>query len=105
MATIELCKDHGYVHRVKPGAQGKPIFGVFPDPKLEPGSADKLTQSYNYRLCVTRRPDNRVPFPKRRREAPSGFPVPPVLFNRLRKFDSLWCGGVIRFSCGHGEDD
>ena len=28
MATIELCKDHGYVHRVKPGAQGKPIFFV-----------------------------------------------------------------------------
>src|SRR3954470_13071198 len=23
--------------------------------------------------------------------------------NRLRKFGSLWCGGVIRFSCGHGE--
>jgi phospholipase/carboxylesterase len=28
MATIELCKDPGYVHRVKPGAQGKPIFFV-----------------------------------------------------------------------------
>ena len=26
-------------------------------------------------------------------------------FSRLRKFGSLWCGGVIRFSCGHGEDD
>ena len=26
-------------------------------------------------------------------------------FNRLRKFGSLWCGGVIRFCCGHGEDD
>jgi len=28
-----------------------------------------------------------------------------LTFNRLRKFGSLWCGGVIRFSCGHGEDD
>ncbi|UVC08717.1 alpha/beta hydrolase [Rhizobium sp. TH2] len=28
MATIELSREHGYVHRVKPGAQGKPIFFV-----------------------------------------------------------------------------
>ncbi|MBN8418780.1 MAG: FAD-dependent oxidoreductase [Verrucomicrobia bacterium] len=45
-------------------AQGKPIFGVFPDPKLAPGSADKLTQSYNFRICVTQRKDIFVPFPK-----------------------------------------
>lgn len=45
-------------------AQGKPIFGVFPDPKLAPGSSDKLTQSYNFRICVTQRADILVPFPK-----------------------------------------
>ena len=45
-------------------AQGKPIFGVFPDPKQTPGSADKLTQSYNFRICVTQRADILVPFPK-----------------------------------------
>ena len=45
-------------------AQGKPIFGVFPDPKLAPGSADKSTQSYNFRICVTQRSDILVPFPK-----------------------------------------
>jgi len=45
-------------------AQGKPIFGVFPDPKLAPGSANKLTQSYNFRICVTQRKDIFVPFPK-----------------------------------------
>ncbi|CAN7609805.1 alpha/beta hydrolase [Rhizobium sp. LjRoot254] len=28
MATIELSRDHGYVHRVKSGAQGQPIFFV-----------------------------------------------------------------------------
>ena len=28
MATIELSNQHGYVHRVRPGAQGKPIFFV-----------------------------------------------------------------------------
>lgn len=45
-------------------AQGKPIYGVFPDPKLAPGSADKLTQSYNFRICVTQREDIKIPFPK-----------------------------------------
>ncbi len=45
-------------------ASGKPIFGVYPDSKLEPGSADKLTQSYNFRICVTQREDIKVPFPK-----------------------------------------
>ena len=29
MATIETSRDHGYLHRVKPGAEGKPIFFVF----------------------------------------------------------------------------
>lgn len=43
---------------------GKPIFGVFPAPDLQPGDADHRTQSYNFRLCVTQRPDIFVPFPK-----------------------------------------
>ena len=37
---------------------------MFPDPKHVPGSADKLTQSYNFRICVTQREDIKVPFPK-----------------------------------------
>ncbi len=45
-------------------AQGKPIYGVFPDSKLAPGSADKRTQSYNFRICVTQREDIKIPFPK-----------------------------------------
>lgn len=45
-------------------ASGNPIFGVYPAPKLQPGDADHRTQSYNFRLCVTQRPDILVPFPK-----------------------------------------
>ena len=44
--------------------KGEPIFGVFRDPGLEPGSADHRTQAYNFRLCVTQRPEIFVPFPK-----------------------------------------
>jgi phospholipase/carboxylesterase len=29
MATIELSREHGYLHRVKPGAAAKPIFFAF----------------------------------------------------------------------------
>jgi hypothetical protein len=46
------------------GADGKPIFGVFPATKLQPGDADHRTQAYNFRICVTQRPDIFVPFPK-----------------------------------------
>lgn len=45
-------------------AGGKPIFGVYPAPKLSPGDADGRTQSYNFRICVTQREDIRIPFPK-----------------------------------------
>lgn len=59
----------GYIHGTPSAisgldARGKPIFGVYADPKLVPGSADKLTQAYNFRICVTQRPDLRLPFPK-----------------------------------------
>ncbi len=43
--------------------KGEPIFGVYRS-KAEPGSADKRTQAYNFRICVTQREDIRVPFPK-----------------------------------------
>jgi hypothetical protein len=62
-------KGPGYIHGT-PAAisgldeNGSALFGVFADPKLVPGCADKLTQSYNFRICVTQRPEIRVPFPK-----------------------------------------
>ena len=33
-------------------------------PRGVPGSADTKLQAYNFRICMTRREDNRVPFPK-----------------------------------------
>ena len=43
--------------------QGKLLFGVY-ESKGQPGEADKLTQSYNFRVIVTRRGDIKLPFPK-----------------------------------------
>ena len=42
---------------------GRLLFGVT-EAKNTPGSADKLTQSYNFRVVVTKRTDIRIPFPK-----------------------------------------
>jgi hypothetical protein len=51
---------------------GDPKSGVIPRvsaaPPGEYGQGDKLVQAYNYRMCLTDNPDNRVPFPK-----PSGY--------------------------------
>jgi hypothetical protein len=45
-------------------SKGQPIAGVNVAPPLQPGDADQLTQSYNFRICVTQRPDLKLPFPK-----------------------------------------
>ena len=68
----------GYIHGTPASISGldgggKAIFGVYPAPKLAPGSADDRTQAYNFRLCVTQRPDLRVPFPKPERYDPARY--------------------------------
>jgi hypothetical protein len=45
-------------------AQGKLLPFIQTTPLGQPSQEDKKTQAYNFRLCMTDRPDNRVPFPK-----------------------------------------
>jgi hypothetical protein len=45
-------------------AQGKLLPYIQTTPPGQPGQGDRKTQAYNFRLCMTDRPDNRVPFPK-----------------------------------------
>lgn len=49
---------------------GKPLFGVeqHPPAGLKPGDGDERTQSYNFRIIVTRDRANQAPFPK-----PAGY--------------------------------
>lgn len=71
-------------------ANGKLLFGVN-DVKAEPGSADRLTQSYNFRIVVTQRDDLRIPFPKPQHYEPARYELllrlinayPAVRFGRL----------------------
>ncbi|HEY5316292.1 MAG TPA: FAD-dependent oxidoreductase, partial [Pirellulales bacterium] len=67
------------------------LLGVYAAPRLAPGSADQRTQAYNFRLCVTRRPENKVPFPKPANYDPARYELllrlirayPGVRFGRL----------------------
>ncbi len=49
-------------------SNGKLLPGIHLDKMPSPGSADKKTPAYNYRLCVTKRADIRIPFSK-----PNGY--------------------------------
>lgn len=69
---------------------GAPVFGVR-RVKAEPGSADGLTQAYNFRVVVTQRKDLRIPFPKPEVYRPERYELllrliqsfPKVAFDRL----------------------
>jgi hypothetical protein len=46
------------------GADGKLLFGVQNIPRGADGAADHKVQAYNYRICLTDAPDNRIPIPR-----------------------------------------
>lgn len=96
MANGCLTMKPGYIHGTPTTISalddnGKPIFGVQPAPNLNPGDADGRTQSYNFRVIVTRKADNRVPFPKPANYDPAKYELlyrliksyPEVAFDRL----------------------
>ena len=67
---------------------GDPTSGVLPristEPPGENGRGDKKVQAYCFRMCLTRHPENRVPFPK-----PEGYD--PYQYELLlRVFEAGW---------------
>jgi hypothetical protein len=48
--------------------RGGLLPGVQPDPLKPAGSGDRLVQAYNFRLCMTNRKENLIPWPK-----PAGY--------------------------------
>lgn len=58
---------------------GKPLPFIQLGGTGEPGAEDKKTQAYNFRLCMTQRQDNLVPFPK-----PDGYD--PKRFELLARY-------------------
>lgn len=85
------------------GADGKPIFGVFPADKLQPGDADHRTQAYNFRICVTQRPDIFVPFPKPASYDPSRYEL---LARLIKAFPGVRFGRLFHIGLtSHGKYD
>ncbi len=85
------------------GSDGKPLFGVYPAPKLQPGDADHRTQSYNFRICVTQRPDIFVPFPKPANYDASRYEL---LLRLIQTFPGVRFGRLFHIgSTSHGKYD
>jgi hypothetical protein len=60
---------HQFQVQLRPeGADGKLMPEISREKKAAAGSADKKVQAYNFRLCMTKVPENRVLFPK-----PNGY--------------------------------
>lgn len=66
---VQVLEKHQFDCPVDPyKIPGDPTSGLLPgisvDPVSEPGSASPLIQAYNFRVCMTTNPENRLPFPK-----------------------------------------
>jgi hypothetical protein len=91
---VQLRQTHQFNSPVDPYlAEGHPASGVLPgiDPK-EPGpqgSGDKRVQAYNFRLCLTKDPTNRIPFPK-----PEGYD--PARYTLLARYLATGWNEVTR---------
>lgn len=95
----QIHTEHQFTAPVDPYIiPGNPASGVLPgidaDSSFEPGKGDRRLQAYNFRMCLTDRPDIRVPFPKPSNYDPSWY----VLLKRhlatgwneaFRKFDPI----------------
>lgn len=85
------------------GADGKPILGVYPADKLQPGDADHRTQAYNFRICVTQRPDIFVPFPKPASYDPARYDL---LLRLIQAFPGVRFGRLFHIGgISHGKYD
>ena len=65
---------HQWPVKISPFREGKSLLPlVQSEPTCPPGSGDRKTQAYNFRLCMTQDPQLRVPFPKPANYDPARF--------------------------------
>ncbi len=85
-------KFHQFSVKVSPfDDKGKLLPLVQPGPAGEPGQGDKKIQAYNFRLCLTQRPELRLAWPKPQRYDPKRYELlarylekrPDVTFGQL----------------------
>lgn len=82
--------------------KGELLFGVT-TLKGKPGEADTLTQAYNFRVCVTQRPDIKLPFPK-----PEGYDARryALLLRLIQSYPEVAFGRLVHLGrIAHGKAD
>jgi hypothetical protein len=71
--------------------QGRLLFGMNAS-QAKPGSADRLTQAYNFRVVVTQDPRLRVPFPRPRNNDASRYEL---LLRLIRAYPAVRFGRLV----------
>jgi FAD dependent oxidoreductase len=74
------------------GFDGKPLPCIQPNQPGAPGSGDAKTQAYNYRLCMTDRKENQVPFPRPEGYDPARYEL---LFRYIARKPNLKVGQLM----------
>ncbi|MFN0076638.1 MAG: FAD-dependent oxidoreductase [Prosthecobacter sp.] len=72
------------------GADGKPLPLITADDAGPAEAGDKNVMVYSFRLCVTKDPSNRVPFPKAANYDPARFEVVRRYFAQEKRPHLLW---------------
>lgn len=102
--VIAFSEKHQFLAPVDPHEPGGALLPlVSAEPLAEPGSGDKKVQAYNFRLCLTQVPENRVRFPK-----PEGYD--PAEYELLRRYlaakPGLAVGDILNpLSVNNGKTD
>lgn len=66
---VQLLKGHQFPDGIDPykvpgDSSSGLVWGISNEPLREQGSGDKKVQAYNFRICLSKNPDNRVPIEK-----------------------------------------
>ena len=70
------------------------LWGISPQPPGQQGEGDKKVQSYNYRICLTNDPANRIPITRPAGYDPTRYELLPRLLEK-RPAENLW--GFLKF--------
>ncbi len=77
--------------------------GVNPDPLPEAGTGDSRVQAYNFRVCLSNRPDNRIPIDKPKDYDPAAYELLARTFKKEKK-PNLRRHLIIHFMPGEKTD-
>jgi hypothetical protein len=96
---VQLREKHQFPDGIDPyKTPGDPssglLYGISPEPLALPGTGDRKVQSYNYRICLTNDPANRIAITRPERYDPARYRL---LLRYLAKKPSKDLWGFLKF--------